>query len=281
MVAPGAHDARPGPRPRRSSRSAPTASPARSPPPTEPGPGLRARLGRLHGLDRPLARRSTSRGSRGRDYRTRLIAAGMYTTTPERLLGTQFLGAVGARVPRGSSLTGARRRSGVARRSRHRRSGVLGWVLPDVHRRLARAEAPRADRARSARPDRPPRRDARGRPQLPAVAAARRDEDQGAALVRGPADAAGAEHGPHARRGAREPPRARRHAGRADVLALDRPGRDDGRLDGPDHAEPRDRAPQAPAGLRGGARPEGAGEDPLPDPVPDHAGALHRASSCR
>lgn len=32
---------------------------------------------------------------KGRDYRTRLIAAGMYTTTPERLLGTQFLGAVG------------------------------------------------------------------------------------------------------------------------------------------------------------------------------------------
>jgi tight adherence protein C len=32
---------------------------------------------------------------RGKDYRTRLIAAGMYTTTPERLLGMQFLGAVG------------------------------------------------------------------------------------------------------------------------------------------------------------------------------------------
>lgn len=32
---------------------------------------------------------------KGRDYRTRLIAAGMYSTTPERLLGTQVLGAVG------------------------------------------------------------------------------------------------------------------------------------------------------------------------------------------
>ena len=31
---------------------------------------------------------------RGNDYRSRLIAAGMYTTTPERLLGMQFLSAV-------------------------------------------------------------------------------------------------------------------------------------------------------------------------------------------
>jgi tight adherence protein C len=31
---------------------------------------------------------------RGNDYRSRLIAAGMYTTTPERLLGLQFLCAV-------------------------------------------------------------------------------------------------------------------------------------------------------------------------------------------
>jgi tight adherence protein C len=32
---------------------------------------------------------------KGRDYRTRLIAAGMYTTTPDRLLGIQFLAAIG------------------------------------------------------------------------------------------------------------------------------------------------------------------------------------------
>ena len=31
----------------------------------------------------------------GRDYRSRLIAAGMYQTTPERLVGIQFLAAVG------------------------------------------------------------------------------------------------------------------------------------------------------------------------------------------
>ena len=32
---------------------------------------------------------------KGRDYRTRLIAAGMYTTTPERLLGLQVIGSIG------------------------------------------------------------------------------------------------------------------------------------------------------------------------------------------
>ena len=31
---------------------------------------------------------------KGKDYRARLISAGMYTSTPERLLGTQFLAAV-------------------------------------------------------------------------------------------------------------------------------------------------------------------------------------------
>jgi tight adherence protein C len=33
---------------------------------------------------------------RGKDYRSRLVSAGMYTSSPERLLGTQFLSAVGA-----------------------------------------------------------------------------------------------------------------------------------------------------------------------------------------
>ena len=32
---------------------------------------------------------------RGKDYRSRLISAGMYTSSPDRLLGTQFLAAVG------------------------------------------------------------------------------------------------------------------------------------------------------------------------------------------
>jgi len=45
------------------------------------------------GIGRVLGRRF--RRLKGKNYRTRLIAAGMYTTTPERLLGVQFLAAVG------------------------------------------------------------------------------------------------------------------------------------------------------------------------------------------
>jgi tight adherence protein C len=60
----------------------------------EAGPGLKVRLDDLTGsIGRWLARNFSR--LRGRDYRTRLIAAGMYTTTPERLLGTRFLAAVG------------------------------------------------------------------------------------------------------------------------------------------------------------------------------------------
>ena len=61
---------------------------------TEQGPGLRARLGDFAGsTGRWLGQRFTR--LKGSDYRTRLVQAGMYTTTPERLLGTQFLAAVG------------------------------------------------------------------------------------------------------------------------------------------------------------------------------------------
>jgi tight adherence protein C len=54
---------------------------------------LRARFDDVAGS---IGRYLGSRFSRlkGKDYRTRLIAAGMYTTTPERLLGMQFLAAV-------------------------------------------------------------------------------------------------------------------------------------------------------------------------------------------
>ena len=59
----------------------------------EEGPSIRARMDDLTGaIGQWLGRHSTR--LKGRDYRSRLIAAGMYTTTPERLLGTQFLGAV-------------------------------------------------------------------------------------------------------------------------------------------------------------------------------------------
>jgi tight adherence protein C len=62
---------------------------------TEKGPGFRVRVGDFaSSTGRWLGQRFTR--LRGKNYRTRLIAAGMYTTTPERLLGTQFLGAIGA-----------------------------------------------------------------------------------------------------------------------------------------------------------------------------------------
>ena len=144
---------------------------------TEAGPGLRARLDDLTGgLGRWLGQRFSR--LKGPDYRARLVAAGMYTTTPERLLGTQFLSAVGSErslwlglggcsvARRGSSLLGS---VGAA---------VLGWMLPTFIVDAAREEAARAGRARPARPDRPPRRDARGRAQLSAVAPSRRREDQ-------------------------------------------------------------------------------------------------------
>src|SRR6185312_11628142 len=58
------------------------------------GPGLRARLDDLttsagRYLDQRFSR------LRGRDYRARLVSAGMYGSTPERLLGTQLLSALG------------------------------------------------------------------------------------------------------------------------------------------------------------------------------------------
>ena len=60
---------------------------------TEHGPGVRARLDTVTGaLGRSLLRRFER--LRGNDYRARLIAAGMYTTTPERLLGLQFISAI-------------------------------------------------------------------------------------------------------------------------------------------------------------------------------------------
>lgn len=64
-----------------------------SAPRKERGPGLRTRLDDL----------ATSAGSylgqrfsrlKGKNYRARLISAGMYNSTPERLLGTQFLAAL-------------------------------------------------------------------------------------------------------------------------------------------------------------------------------------------
>jgi tight adherence protein C len=96
--------------------------------PTEQGPSFRARFDDLSAvIGRALARRFTR--LRGRDYRTRLIAAGMYTTTAERLLGTQFLCAVGgafAWVALGAlgGANGAILVLGIVG------VAVLGWVMP-------------------------------------------------------------------------------------------------------------------------------------------------------
>ena len=184
MVVRGAERRPPGRPPRRSSRSAPTGSRASLPTRTsEPGQSLRGHLDDI-------------------------------AATAGRWLGSHFSSASGEGLPLAADLGGhvhleprPPARHAVPRRGRRRHSwrsgspasraaapllvllatiGAVGARLdaPDVHRRLSRAEAPGADRARAARPDRPPRRHARGRAQLPAVAPARGDEDQGAARVR-------------------------------------------------------------------------------------------------
>ena len=94
----------------------------------EKGPSLRTRLGDITGATGEVLSRRFSR-LRGKDYRARLISAGMYTTTPERLLGTQFLG--GDRSPAGVAL--ARRALGaspVLLFLGMLGAAALGWVLP-------------------------------------------------------------------------------------------------------------------------------------------------------
>jgi len=57
-------------------------------------PSIKDRLGDVAGEVGRIFLRRFER-LKGQDYRSRLIAAGMYTTTPERLVGTQFLAALG------------------------------------------------------------------------------------------------------------------------------------------------------------------------------------------
>ena len=228
------------------------------------------------------------------------------TTAAGRWLGTSLLEASGEGLPLAADLGGhvhleprppARQRSSSPRSAGHSwRSGspasraaarplvllatigaaVLGWMLPMFFVELSRAEAPGSDRAGATRPDRPARRHARGRPQLPAVAPARGDEDQGASRIGGAPHAPGAEHGPHARRGARPPlvridtPGVRMFS--RSIAQGETMGVSTGQIMRNLAVELRKRQ----QGLRGGARAEGTGEDPLPDHVPDHAGALHR-----
>src|SRR6185503_9184871 len=94
----------------------------------EAGPGLRVRLNDLTAdVGRWLGRRMSR--FKGADYRARLVAAGMYTTTPERLLGTRFLAAVlgvFAVIGLGSLLGGSAAFILIASVA----GGVLGWTLP-------------------------------------------------------------------------------------------------------------------------------------------------------
>ena len=92
------------------------------------GPGLGARLDDLAtSAGRYLSQRFSR--LRGKDYRARLVSAGMYGSTPERLLGTQFLGAVAgafiafwlAALAGGGPALLLLATVGAA---------VLGWVLP-------------------------------------------------------------------------------------------------------------------------------------------------------
>jgi tight adherence protein C len=86
---------------------------------------------RLNDLTASAGRWASTHFSRlkGKDYRARLISAGMYTSTPERLLGTQFIGAVGGAfvafwlgaLAGGNPLLILVITVGA---------GVLGWVLP-------------------------------------------------------------------------------------------------------------------------------------------------------
>lgn len=93
-----------------------------------PSISLRARLGDLSaGIGRSMGRRFSR--LRGTDYRTRLIAAGMYTTTAERLLGAKFLAAVGGAFL-WLVLGAAMGASGLVVVGGMVGSGVIGWVLP-------------------------------------------------------------------------------------------------------------------------------------------------------
>lgn len=113
--------------------------------PDDGGPGFRAHLDDLtSSAGRWIGRHFTR--LRGRDYRARLISAGMYGTTPERLLGTQFLCALGGvfvvvslgALAGGSSLLLLLVTVG---------GGLVGWVMPayivDLRGRKRRQEVER------------------------------------------------------------------------------------------------------------------------------------------
>jgi len=110
------------------------------------GPGLRTRIDDLTtAAGRYLSQRFTR--LRGRDYRARLVSAGMYGSTPERLLGTQFLAAVGGVVV-GIWLAALMGASAALLLLVAIGAGVLCWVTPmfvvDSRAKKRRQEVERA-----------------------------------------------------------------------------------------------------------------------------------------
>ena len=107
---------------------------------------------RMDSLSGAIGRWAASRFTRFKlpDYRARLVSAGMYNASPERLLGMQFLTAVaftfGVVHPRGS-----RRHARLDPHLRRDRRGDLRLDRPRVRRRPQGAQAPRPDREGPAR----------------------------------------------------------------------------------------------------------------------------------
>lgn len=95
---------------------------------SEPRKSLRSHFDDIAGTAGNWLARHFSR-LRGKDYRSRLVSAGMYTWTPDRLLGTQALSAVGLSFVMLwlSKLAGA---SSALLLLILVGTAVLGWVLP-------------------------------------------------------------------------------------------------------------------------------------------------------
>ena len=94
----------------------------------EPRPSVRTTLGEIASTAGAWVNRRFSRVN-AKDTRSRLIAAGMYTTTPERFFGTQLLCAIGG-VMLAVLLNGLLSAGPLLLVVLMVAGGVLGWVLP-------------------------------------------------------------------------------------------------------------------------------------------------------
>ena len=166
-----------------------------------------ARLDRRPARRLGRARRSDRFGEA--KIREKLVSAGMYGTTPRKILGYQVLAAIAFSlvvlwlVPAmGGSIIFAVVLAVAA--------GVGGWFAPVVLRRAEAPSADGADRQADAGHDRPARRHDRGRSRNPRVDASRLGEHVRPARAGAPPHAAGAAHGTLGRSGDREPRPPRR-----------------------------------------------------------------------